>query len=425
MKRARVEEAVAAASGSNNDAQPKAKKARRARITRKFKIIPLDQEQNRMFFLGAPVQTCMDRLHAANVLAQLRAGETVSKPEIPITTELRMLVHNVVLTTELFEDPELSEGARARKLLEEALAADATYDDGRNEEREPELSDDDSDDAFRMLDDFTSASNPIPSAAKAAFGTAHSTFEAKPSVTPEGNRYYEVPLRKLNYYLRHYGPQFNSKRFTAVIIRNDELSAASLIFGSVKIVCTGCARIELALYLMQNTLDKIRATGYDGFLDPTPCLRNIVSGGRFPRPICTNLMTVLFNDCCHRVEQFPGTMVCHKDTGKRVTLIFESGEICHSGAQTLEQIHHDIALIYPMILRCIKSRKNSKDDAECERILSMGDQESTGAINAANAFLVSRGEAPRAPAVPVEPVTFDMTLEIGANDDLDIQLVDV
>lgn len=413
---------------------PKPKKLRRARLSRKkFAIAPLDEEQNRRFILENPIRECMDKLDADGLMAKLRAGENVPKPVIHITNELDMFIHNVVLTTELYEDPTRCASYDAHTALQERLSLLDTEEEEEGLARMPagererqtniisslqlledvdfdavtpfdkiagmelasEHSSSEEDDDFQIIEDFASASDPT---VKYRQNLQHpSVMAPKPPLASDNKgsgsiqRYYEVPLRKLNYYLRHYGPQFNPRRFTAVIIRNDELSAASLVFGSVKIVCTGCSRIELALYLMNNTLDKLRAAGYNGFLDPTPCLRNIVSGGRFggsvPRQICTNLMTVLYSNRCARVEQFPGTMIYDRAAmGRRVMLIFATGEMCHSGAQSPEEIHHDVTTIaYPMILRCVRNRKNAKDDAECARLLSM-DPESATTIEAMRTF---------------------------------------
>lgn len=393
------------------------KKKRRARIPKNFEVIPLDRTLCDLFRINSTISECIKRLKAEEVLQQLRRGEVVNKPVIPITKDLKMTVHNVVLTTELYErlhpededkelqdniDGALSSAAALNNMKDDAPdKMDNDDDDGENvDDADLPLEDiaidgdnpnepADGSTSFRIIQDFVGLGDRVSQAMPIFDMINHfnrsngddvnpSARVAKelldPSPVSPTRRYYEIPLRCLIYYLRHYGAQLNPRRFTAIILRNDELSGASLIFGTVKLVSTGCARFELALMLMQNALDKIRAAGYDDFDDPVPCLRNIVSNGRFDRQICTNLMTIKYSDCCKSVVQFPGTMIINpQKTGKRVTLIFESGEICHSGARTIEEIHNDLVIIYPMILNCIKNRANDKLDKECARILKMED----------------------------------------------------
>jgi TATA-box binding protein (TBP) (component of TFIID and TFIIIB) len=182
---------------------------------------------------------------------------------------------------------------------------------------------------------------------------------------------YTIPLDELILYWRHYGAQHNNKRFTAVILRNSELNAASLVFSSANVVGTGSCRPELTLWLLHSTLEKLRNVGFDRFEMPHPHLVNLVSSGRFPNTICINLMVVLYSDWCKLADKFPGVMVFHPDTGKRVTLIFKSGKVCNSGAHNVSEIKHDIRVLYEMLVRCQYTIQNQKDDDECAQIVSL------------------------------------------------------
>jgi TATA-box binding protein (TBP) (component of TFIID and TFIIIB) len=192
-----------------------------------------------------------------------------------------------------------------------------------------------------------------------------------------GRVYYTVPLQKLNYYMRQFGTQLNVRRFAATILRNDELSSATLIFDTIKLVDTGCARPELALITLQDALDKIRLTGYDQFEVPVPKLRNIVSNGCFPRQICTYMMVVMYGNCCKRVARFPTVIIRTEKMKRRVILLFDSGQMCHSGATTLAEIHDDFEEVYPMVLSCIRTRQTSKTNLECMRLIELDTTQST------------------------------------------------
>lgn len=388
------------APGDNNDTatHPATKKQRKARITKNYHIIPLDKETNERFKVNSNIDECIARLKAKDVLAKLRRREYVIKPIIPITTDLSMVVHNVVLTTALYEkahekpkvkppknefdyydissvdgDDELVHADYAQATRDKSLHPGARADQG-------DYSDDDDDDDethapmsdFRIIQQFSTRDDPMVQFTgdlEVANDMVSAIMdEEQPDDTSK--RFYKIPLATLNYYMRHYGTQLNTRRFAAIVLRNDELSSASLIFKS-KLVSTGCALLELSVMLMKDALDKIASTGYDDFEPPTPRLRNIVSNGCFPRQICTYMMALMYSDCCRRVARFPAVMIRQKEMQTRAILLFDSGQMSHTGATSLQDIHHDVSLVYPMFINCIKTRQTSKINAECMRLLNL------------------------------------------------------
>jgi TATA-box binding protein (TBP) (component of TFIID and TFIIIB) len=354
--------------GEEDGDEPPAKKARRQRISKKFQFLPLDRELCKRFIVDSAVNKLAERLGSQGILAALVRGEHVQKHEIGITKDLKMTVHNIVFTCELYQ---LDQPNRSRSRT--GPAPDDSYDMEEIsldlEEAPVQRGGEDEPGVFharQAVEATVQTKTPL-----VTLGEAYGGREPPaPQKEEKEKAFYDIPLRRLIYYMRGYGTQLNTKRFTAVVLRNDALSAASLIFSS-KMVSTGCARFELAIELMRDALNKIRSVGYDEFQDPVPCLRNIVSNGQFPRPICTNMMTLKYAEYCRRVALFPGVMFFHPEMDTRVILVFESGQICHSGAETIEQIHHDVSLVYPMLLDCIKTRRTAKIDAQCARILNL------------------------------------------------------
>jgi TATA-box binding protein (TBP) (component of TFIID and TFIIIB) len=392
MKRAHEEALVngdALAEGTTTE--PPAKKARRQRISKKFQFLPLDMELCKRFIVDAPVNELAERVGSQRILADLVRGEHVQKHEIAITKDLKMTVHNIVFTCEFYERHDGSAAAASapssRGDASSLRRAGDSYELDDDEDisldleiaptsprRAAHLQEEEEEDKAAIATfHATQATEPLaatPSVPIMALGQAYHQGHTEEGKTTKGRVFYDIPLRRLIYYMRGYGAQLNTKRFTAVVLRNDALSAASLIFSS-KMVSTGCARFELAIELMRDTLSKIRSVGYDEFQDPVPCLRNIVSNGQFPRPICTNMMTLKYAEYCRRVALFPGVMFNHPDMGSRVILIFESGQLCHSGAERIEQLYEDVCLVYPKLVECIRTRRTHKIDAQCARILNL------------------------------------------------------
>lgn len=393
-----------------------AKKPRKARITKNYRIIPLDNEQDARFhFNDANINACIEKLDAYSVLDQLRRSEPVLKPIIPITNDLTMVVHNVVLTTELFEKSPGPAAPPTNMLLsrydddddESSLSMEYPFEAPKTVALDQDIqnysdSDSDSDNEdlgkslkpiatargtfetedFRVIQQFVTSNDPL-----AVYGGDHTATaqiaKTVESSSPPGENYYTIPIQKLNYYMRQFGTQLNMRRFTATILRNDELSSATLIFGTVKLITTGCARPELALITLQDALDKIRQTGYDQFKVPVPKLRNIVSNGCFPRQICTFMMAVMYSNCCRRITKFPAVTIRTKNMDTRAILLFDSGQTCHSGATSPAEVHADYVEIYPMVLNCIRTRQTSKINLECLRLIKMDPnaQETRKSIN--------------------------------------------
>jgi TATA-box binding protein (TBP) (component of TFIID and TFIIIB) len=373
--------------GEGTTAEPPAKKARRQRISKKFQFLPLDTDLCKRFIVDAPVNELAERVGSQRILADLVRGEHVQKHEIAITKDLKMTLHNIVFTCEFYEHhdtsaasappargggpPSLPRPGDSYELDEDEISLDLEVTP-QGPLRPAHLQEEE-DTAGIAAFHATQATEPLaaaPTVPVMALGAAYHQGHVEDKEHRKGRTFYDIPLRRLIYYMRGYGAQLNTKRFTAVVLRNDALSAASLIFSS-KMVSTGCARFELAIELMRDTLSKIRSVGYDDFQDPVPCLRNIVSNGQFPRPICTNMMTLKYAEYCRRVALFPGVMFNHPDMGSRVILVFESGQLCHSGAEKIEQLYQDVCLVYPKLVECIRTRRTHKIDAQCARILNL------------------------------------------------------
>lgn len=313
-----------------------------------------------------PISECLARLDVIKTVQNLTQRVDMYKTEVKITDRFSLYIQNIVLTAQLKQKRRHSAVA---PMPAEQLALPP------NPIKTISICA-----PYQQIDRLTSARS-----GQEYMDAAISWIAEEESMSPtlataedddEFDRY-RIPIDALVYRLRHVGIQYNPKRFAAAIFRNDNLRSAALIFASGNFVSTGCARMELALWMFKETLDKIAEADYDDFEEPSPRLRNIVSSGRLPNGICTYLLAALHSDCCRRADRFPGTMVQDPARiGKRVILVFDSGKVCHSGAHSIDEIRHDMQVIYPMLVECQRTAENEGYEKQAEAILSSTGQTS-------------------------------------------------
>jgi len=197
-------------------------------------------------------------------------------------------------------------------------------------------------------------------------------------VGEDETRPYHISLKQCAFAQRYMGIQYNHKRFASIICRDMPLGSASLHFGTGRKVGTGTAQPEVALYQAQMDVEKTRQSGYDEFLPPNIQIYNIVSSGSLPFQVCTNLLAWRYSALCKKVPVFPGTVV--RFNGRpynRVILVFDSGNLCHSGSKSILDIYEDIAEALPWLYSCRVSDANLLADTKAAKLLGTSTHTST------------------------------------------------
>lgn len=355
----------------NGEVMPAKKRRRVARVKPMGgeEFVQTSEEEQWLTDVDHPISECLSRLDVIRAVRHLTQRVDMYKTEVKITDRFSLYIQNIVLTAQLKQKRRHSAAALVAEhsvlppspiktmsiYAPHQHIARLTSAQGGQEYMDAAIS--------WIAEEEESMSPPPPAAAEGD----EDEFER-----------YRIPIDALVYRLRHVGIQYNPKRFAAAIFRNDNLRSAALIFASGNFVSTGCARMELALWMFKETLDKIAEADYDNFEEPCPQLRNIVSSGRLPNGICTYLLAALHSDCCRRADRFPGTMIQDPTRiGKRVILVFDSGKVCHSGAHSIEEIRHDMQVIYPMLIECQRTAENEVYEKQAEAILSSTGQTSS------------------------------------------------
>ena len=148
----------------------------------------------------------------------------------------------------------------------------------------------------------------------------------------------DISLKKLIEKLENV--EYDPERFPGVVYRIKDPRAATLIFSSGKIVCTGARSVKLAKEAMHKVVDTIRDTGVDLPREFEIRIENIVASTQIFAKRKLNLEQLAFEleNSEYEPESFPGLVYRLRDP-KAAFLLFGSGKIICTGARKVEDIH--------------------------------------------------------------------------------------
>ena len=152
----------------------------------------------------------------------------------------------------------------------------------------------------------------------------------------------KIPLLKVANKLED--AEYSPESFPGVVYRINDPRAASLIFSSGKIVCTGAKSIEKAKQAMGRVVDDLRKAGIPMPRTFSIKVENIVASTRIIVKQKLNLEEISFSleNVEYEPEQFPG-LVYRVSEPRVAFLVFGSGKIICTGARTTDDIHAALA----------------------------------------------------------------------------------
>ncbi len=148
----------------------------------------------------------------------------------------------------------------------------------------------------------------------------------------------KIPLIKIASKLEE--AEYAPESFPGVVYRIKDPRAATLIFSSGKIVCTGSKSIERAKEAVHKVVDDIRKLKIRMPKKFKINIENIVASTQIEAKKKLNLEEISFalENVEYEPEQFPG-MVYRISEPRVAFLLFGSGRIICTGARKLDDIH--------------------------------------------------------------------------------------
>ncbi|MDS0476855.1 TATA-box-binding protein [Natrinema sp. 1APR25-10V2] len=139
------------------------------------------------------------------------------------------------------------------------------------------------------------------------------------------------------------GVRFDPDQFPGLVYRTQEPKAASLLFRSGKLVCTGASSISAATDAVNQLFEELRGLGLAVPSDPTLTVQNIVTSGDLGASLNLNAIAIGLGleQVEYEPEQFPG-LVYRADDLDVVILLFGSGKLVITGGTEPDDAEHAI-----------------------------------------------------------------------------------
>jgi len=145
----------------------------------------------------------------------------------------------------------------------------------------------------------------------------------------------EIDLKQVTLALE--GADYDPKVFPGLVYRTKNPKAASLLFRSGKIVCTGAKSIDELHKAVENTFRSLRNIGIDVEGTPEIKVQNIVASADLHSVLNLNAIAIGLGleNIEYEPEQFPG-LVYRLSDPKVVILLFSSGKLVITGGKKPE-----------------------------------------------------------------------------------------
>jgi transcription initiation factor TFIID TATA-box-binding protein len=152
-----------------------------------------------------------------------------------------------------------------------------------------------------------------------------------------------VPLEKMIKYLE--GTEYEPEQFPGLVYRVKEPKAATLIFSSGKIVCTGARSIEDVKKVIKKVIDAIKSAGIGNPTKYTIQIENIVASAKLKTTLNLDKIAFEVEESEYEPEQFPGLVLRMKNP-KVAFLLFSSGKIVCTGARKIKDVEAAVEMLW-------------------------------------------------------------------------------
>jgi transcription initiation factor TFIID TATA-box-binding protein len=142
------------------------------------------------------------------------------------------------------------------------------------------------------------------------------------------------------------GADYNPEQFPGLIYRMKDPKAATLLFSSGKVVCTGAKSREQVKAAISKVIKQIEKAGIRIDGDPKIEVQNIVATFDLGQQVNLNAVAISLGleKVEYEPEQFPG-LVFRMDIPKVVLLLFGSGKVVCTGARKPQDVEEAVEKI--------------------------------------------------------------------------------
>ncbi|MBU5688526.1 MAG: TATA-box-binding protein [Candidatus Aenigmarchaeota archaeon] len=151
-----------------------------------------------------------------------------------------------------------------------------------------------------------------------------------------------VPLEKMIKHLE--GTEYEPEQFPGLVYRVKEPKAATLIFSSGKVVCTGARSIEDVKRVIKKVIDAIKSAGLGNPTKYTVQIENIVASAKLKSSLNLDKIAFEVEESEYEPEQFPG-LVLRMRNPKVAFLLFSSGKIVCTGARKIKDVEAAVEML--------------------------------------------------------------------------------
>jgi len=158
----------------------------------------------------------------------------------------------------------------------------------------------------------------------------------------------KIPLEKVVEHLE--GTEYEPEQFPGLVYRIKDPKAATLIFSSGKIVCTGARSVTDVKKVVKKVVDMLRKSKIGDPKSYVIQIENIVASAKLESRLSLDKIAFELENSEYEPEQFPGLVYRIKDP-KAAFLLFSTGKIVCTGIKKVE----DIEIAVRMVSKKLKS----------------------------------------------------------------------
>ncbi len=168
-----------------------------------------------------------------------------------------------------------------------------------------------------------------------------------------------VPIKLEKLVSKLDGIEYEPEQFPGLVMRIKNPKAASLIFSSGKIVCTGAKSPTDAKKVVGIIVRRVRSIGFKIPSNYKVKLENIVASAKLPTELNLDHIAFTLENTEYEPEQFPG-LVFRMSDPKVTFLLFGSGKIICTGGRSIADVKRAVEKIDKELRKLSRKQKKTK-----------------------------------------------------------------